>query len=77
MINQLLLTQNVQISIIFLSVKYIVIRIKKWYHVSLTSNQIAQVGGVLKLSEPADSKTDPGFENCPRFEGVIEQNKIQ
>ena len=29
------------------------------------------------MSEPADSKTDPGFENCPRFEGVIEQNKIQ
>ena len=21
-------------------------------------------------------KTDPGFENCPRFEGVKEQNKI-
>ena len=40
-------------------------------------NQIAQVGGVLKLSEPADSKTDPGFKNHPRFEGVIGQNKIQ
>ena len=49
----------------------------KRYHVSLTSNQIAQVGGVLKLSEPADSKTDPGFENSPRFEGVTEQKKIQ
>ena len=50
--------------------------------VSLTSNiskldQIAQVGGVLRMSEPADSKTDPGFENRPRFEVVIEQNKIQ
>ena len=31
----------------------------------------------MKLSEPADSKTDPGFENCPRFEGVIVQNKLQ
>ena len=31
----------------------------------------------MKLSEPADSKTDPGFENRPRFEGVIGQNKIQ
>ena len=31
----------------------------------------------MKLSEPADSKTDPGFENSPRFEGVTEQNKIQ
>ena len=72
MFYQLLFTQNVQISIIFLSVKSIVIRIKKCCHVSLTSklDQIAQVGGVLKLSEPADSKTDPGFENCLRFEGV-------
>ena len=31
----------------------------------------------MKLSEPADFKTDPGFENCPRFVGVIEQNKLQ
>ena len=38
--------------------------------------QIAHVGGVLKLSEPADFKTDPGFDNYPRFVGVIEQNKI-
>ena len=29
------------------------------------------------MSEPADSKTDPGFENSPRFVGVIGQNKIQ
>ena len=26
---------------------------------------------------PANSKTGTGFENCPRFVGVIEQNKIQ
>ena len=39
--------------------------------------QIAHVGGVLKLSEPADSKTYPGFKNRTRFEGVIGQNKIQ
>ena len=32
--------------------------------------QIAHVGVVLKLS-------GPGFENCPRFVGVIDQNKIQ
>ena len=38
--------------------------------------QIGHVGGVLKLSEPADSKADPGLENCPTFEGVIGQNKI-
>ena len=29
------------------------------------------------MSEPADSKTDPSFENRPRFERVIEQNQIQ
>ena len=48
---------------------------------SLTSNiklgHIAYVGGVLKLSEPADFQTDPGFEKCPSFVGVIEQYKIQ
>ena len=38
--------------------------------------QIVHVGGVLKSLEPADSKTDPGFDNCPRFVGVIKQNKI-
>ena len=38
MFYQLLFTQNVQISIIFLSVKSIVIRIKKRDYVSLTSN---------------------------------------
>ena len=39
-------------------------------------DQIAQVGGVLQLLEPADSKTNTGFENCPRFKGVIGQNKL-
>ena len=39
-------------------------------------SQIAHVGGVLKTSGPADSKYTPGFENWPRFVGVIEQNKI-
>ena len=34
MFYQLLFTQNVHISIIFLSVKSIAIRIKNWYHVS-------------------------------------------
>ena len=31
----------------------------------------------LKLSGPVDSKTDTGFEICPRFVVVIGQNKIQ
>ena len=39
--------------------------------------QIEHVGGTLKLSEPADFKTSPGSENCPRFVGVVEQYKIQ
>ena len=38
MFNQLLLAQNIQISIIFLSVKSIIIEIKDSNHVSLTSN---------------------------------------
>ena len=38
--------------------------------------QIAHVGGVLKMSGPADFKSVPGFENQPRFV-VVEKNKIQ
>ena len=34
-------------------------------------------GTVLESSGQADSKTVPGFDNRPRFVGVIEQNKIQ
>ena len=70
MFNQLLLAQNIQISIIFLSVKSIIIEIKD------ISAKTGQVGGVLKTSGPADFKSVPGFENWPRFVGVIEQNKI-
>ena len=29
------------------------------------------------MSGPADFKSTPGFENQPRFLGVIEQNKIR
>ena len=39
--------------------------------------QIAHVGGVWKTPGPADFKSVPGFENLPRFVGVIEQNIIQ
>ena len=39
--------------------------------------QIAHVGGVLKTSGPPVFKSVPGFDNWPRFVGVIEQNKIQ
>ena len=37
---------------------------------------IGHVGGVLKMSGPAVFKYVPGFDNWPRFVGVIEQNKI-
>ena len=30
----------------------------------------------MKTPGPADSKSVPGFDNWPRFVGVIEQNKI-
>ena len=38
--------------------------------------QIKLLGTVLESSGRADSKTVPGFDNQPRFVGVIEQNKI-
>ena len=38
--------------------------------------QIKLSGTVLESSGRADSKTVPGFDNWPRFVGVIEQNKI-
>ena len=37
---------------------------------------MGHVGGVLKTSGPGDFNSVPGFENWPRFVGVIEQNKI-
>ena len=38
--------------------------------------QLSKSGTVLESSGRADSKTIPGFDNWPRFVGVIEQNKI-
>ena len=38
--------------------------------------QNVHVGADLKTSGLADFKSAPGFENWPRFVGVIEQNKI-
>ena len=40
------------------------------------TQKTGHVGGVLKMSGPADFKSVPGFDNWPRFIGVIEQNKI-
>ena len=36
---------------------------------------MVHVGDVLKTSGPADFKSAPGFENWPKFVGVIEQKK--
>ena len=44
-----------------------------WYFVLL--NKLS--GTVLESSGRADSKTVPGFDNWPKFDGVIEQNKYQ
>ena len=46
---------------------------------SLTHSNLGQIllpGTVLESSWRADSKTVPGFDNWPRFVGVIKQNKI-
>ena len=67
MLNQLLLTQNVQISIVFLSVKSIIMKIKEWHHVSLTSN--------ISGKTWSNCTCRGCFENV-RFVWVIEQNKI-
>ena len=39
--------------------------------------QVAHVGGVLKMSRPADFKSVPGFENQPRFDLSNRAKKIQ
>ena len=38
--------------------------------------QIGHIGGVLKMSGPAEFKSVPGFENLLIFVEVIKQNKI-
>ena len=67
MFDQLIFTQNVQISIIFLSVKSIVIRIKKWYHVSLTSNISAQNRSKCTSSGCFENVRTSRFQNWPWF----------
>ena len=80
MFHQLLLTQNVQISIVFLSVKSIIIEIKDSNHLSLTSNISAKTWSNWTcrgyFENVRTSRSVPGFEIWPRFVGVKEQNKI-
>ena len=52
MFIQLLSTQNVLISIVFLSVKSIIMKIKEWHHESLTSKGSLQKKGGFWWSQP-------------------------
>ena len=40
-------------------------------------NQVNQIFLLIVLKLKSESKTVPGFDNWPRFVGVIEQHKIQ
>ena len=57
--------------------KMLVIRLCLWpWLTQAILGQIQLSGTVLESSGRADSKTVPGFDNWPKIEGVIEQNKI-
>ena len=57
--------------------KMLVIRLCLWpWLTQAILGQIQLSGTVLESSGQADLKTVPGFDNWPKFEGVIEQNKI-
>ena len=65
--NQLLLTQNVQISIVFLSVKSIIMKIKEWHHVSLTSNISGKTWSNCKCRGCFENVRTSRFQIWPRF----------
>ena len=67
MLNQLLLTQNVQISIVFLSVKSIIMKIKEWHHVSLTSNISAKTWSNCKCRVCFEKIRTSRFKISPKF----------
>ena len=67
MFNQLLLTQNVQISIVFLLVKSIIMKIKEWYHVSLTSNISAKTWSNCTCRGCFENVRTSRFQICPWF----------
>ena len=67
MFYQLLLTQNVQISIVFLSVKSIIMKIKEWYHVSLTSNISAKTWSNCTCRGCFENVRTSRFQICPWF----------
>ena len=67
MLNQLLLTQNVQISIVFLSVKSIIMKIKEWHHVSLTSNISGKTWSNCTCKGCFEIVITSRFQNWPWF----------
>ena len=67
MLNQLLLTQNVQISIVFLSVKSIIMKIKEWHHVSLTSNISGKTWSNCTCRGCFENVRTSRFQICPWF----------
>ena len=67
MFYQLLLAQNVQISIVFLSVKSIIMKIKEWYHVSLTSNISAKTWSNWTCRGCFENVRTSRFQICPWF----------
>ena len=67
MLYQLLLTQNAQISIVFLSVKSIIRKIKEWPHVSLTSNISAKTWSNCAWRGCFENVRTSRFQICPWF----------
>ena len=64
MFNQLIWAQNLQISIVFFLVKSISMKIKEWYHVSLTSKISAKSLSICSCFENVRTSR---FQICPWF----------
>ena len=67
MFYQLILTQNVQISIVFLSDKSIIMKIKEWHHVSLTLNISVKTLSNCTCRECFENLRTSRFHICPWF----------
>ena len=67
MFNQLLLTQNIQISIVFLSVKLIIMKFKEWDQSSLTSNISAKTWSNCTCRGCFENIRTSRFQICPWF----------
>ena len=67
MFNQLILTENLEISIVFFSIKSIIMKIKEWYHLSLTSNISAKNWSNCTCRGCFENLTTSRFQICPWF----------